>query len=181
MTALAPLLLVFLSAAGQAGAQTAGDASFGWAAFEPGSYVRLQIKTVTSYGIQANSSSITVRQTLLSKGKDTARLSEAVTGEDGETRTRRIEVPLSASALFAGEKNPRAGKETIKVMGEPLPCFTVQFRGKVSGKKGTTKLWLSSEIPGGVARNFFIADGEDQLISIVEVLSYEAIRPPAGN
>lgn len=150
--------------------------SFGWVDFAPGSYVRLQVKTVSSSGLRAESSTITVRQTLISKDGETVTLEEEVTGANGETQKRRIPAPARTSAVFAGAKDRKPGSEVIKVAGMQVDCFTVEFRKKVMNKNAATKVWLSKEIPGGVARSFTITEGDDPLISIIEVLSFEAIR-----
>ena len=171
-----PCCAGFSAVSAPGGAPPADEATFGWAKFEAGSYVRFQIKTISSYGLRADSNIVTVLQTLVSKADGLAQIDEDVTDEQGETKSKRIKSPLSASALFAGSKNRRPSRETIKVAGNPLDCFTVEFPTTIGGKKATAKVWLAEEIPGGVARSFTIAKGDDALISIIEVLSFEGIR-----
>ena len=151
-------------------------ADYGWRDFSPGAFVRLKIKTISSYGLAARNSEVETTRTLIKKTNKGAEIEEVVVENGRQVEKKRLIVPLLVAADFIHAKQKRIEQEVVKVMDFELPCVTVEYHTKYNGKKARRKLWLSPEIPGGIAKSFLITEGDEQTVRIGEVDFYDAFR-----
>ena len=63
-------------------------------------------------------------------------------------------------------------EETIEVLGRPLPCRRIERLADVGGRKLRMTVWLSDQVPGGMARSELGFDGVSSQRTITTVVSF---------
>jgi len=119
----------------------------GWSSFKPGSSVTF--KVVLNRAFDGGSQKVTLKSI-----NETEAVLEAEIIKDGAVMGKPFErkVPAKVPATMAG-KLLNSGEEEIEVGGKKLACTWKEIEKTLaSGKTGTSKIWISSEIPGMAAR-----------------------------
>jgi hypothetical protein len=135
----------------------------GWIGFKPGSSVTY---TSSRNGTPTEGS----QKTTLKSITDTEAVLEMEIVRNGATLGKPFErkVPAKAPAERAG-KVLRSGEEEIEVGGKKLTCTWKEMEKTLpSGKTGTSKVWISEEIPGRAARIEMTGDTGKAVMSASE-------------
>jgi hypothetical protein len=133
-----------------------------WASCAAGSWVTTK-SDMTLNGVRSVSD---ITKTLKEVGKDFLMIEETHTINTGgtlvlgePTKTKILaRVPIS----WAPEKITREGSEEIEIDGKKLVC-----RWEQRGSEPFSRIWLSDEIPGGIAKSVFTVNGVPTISRVV--------------
>jgi hypothetical protein len=133
-----------------------------WACCAVGSWVTTKME-MTLNGVHSESE---VTKTLMEVGKDSLIIEEThniSTGGTlilGEPSKTKILARISISA--APEKVNREGSEGIELDGKKIIC-----RWEQRGSEPYSRIWLSNEIPGGIAKSVLTEKGVPTISQVV--------------
>lgn len=125
-----------------------------WKDCRPGSWVTLTGESTAGAATQK----LETTQTLLSLTPDTAVVEESQKPEGGKAVTAKREIKAADEKPDTIESE---GDETITVGRQKLACHWIVLlpKGRSDGVKA--RLWLTREIPGGIARLEMLKAGQD--------------------
>ncbi|MDJ0973952.1 MAG: hypothetical protein QNJ98_05795 [Planctomycetota bacterium] len=160
----AALLLAITPAATEAGEKIENPEYASWKAFKAGTKITMRTTTTAA----TVSTKLETTTTLKSKGKDKLVLStQTVTFVDipgqGE---KRIESPAQDREVPAQLEMPnmpegvpgtpkpevKEGEETLKILGKSYKCKWIETKIKLGETTTTSKVWSSTEVPGGMVK-----------------------------
>lgn len=140
-----------------------------WARCQPGSWVKLRMK-IDQAG-QEILSEMTVKLMEVTKEKVVVERSGTATVGD-----RTVPVPADRDEVLAEKKQEKIedlGEKEITVAGKSLRCRLMKTVKEEGGVTRTARVWVSEEIPGGVAKLEVVPEGAEKPVVTGEALSWE--------
>ncbi|MBM3839177.1 MAG: hypothetical protein FJ398_14660 [Verrucomicrobia bacterium] len=187
-TKLGLLALTMLAVAG-CGKEAATPPKHPWASFKAGSYAKIRMTSAMNVAGKPINTTVEIKQTLVEL-KATSAVVEIETTVMGKTSTTRKDFPLSAASPLTGAPGdgvmpagvPAAdsgkvlnkGTETITIAGKPVSCKWTESAVAQGANSGTVKIYMSEQIPGGIAKMITKISGNVNTESTLEVIEFLA-------
>ena len=142
-----------------------------WKDCKPGSWIKVRMEM--TQGGQKMEMTITYTLTELTAEKALVE-QKGVMKAAGQERpmNRSEEIPAKKEKLAPFEKK---GEEEIEVAGKKLKCqiLLVSEQSGDGNAKVKTRMWLSKEIPGGMAKGDFTPEGAEKPAGTLTALEWE--------
>jgi hypothetical protein len=137
-----------------------------WSRWKVGAFVEMTTESdssgtkssvkMTTKLLEVTAEKVVLEHTMVSKMGD----QEFPMPPQRKDEPKTIEVPDVKAPEQKPEDKPKEGSETIEVAGKKVACKTVETTTEMSGMKTTAKIWLTKDIPGGLAKQTSKTEGK---------------------
>jgi len=143
----------------------------GWKDFKAGSWVKLKVETIED-GEKTLSEET---ETLVRAAADKIVVERKVVATLGGKPFTSTDQEEHASASDAILKVERGGEEQLEAGGKKLACRIVFVTRKGVDSTGEIrhKLWMSADVPGGVAKSESVSVRQNRLVTTAIALGWE--------
>ena len=152
-----------------------------WAKFKVGSFAKMVTTSATEVAGKKIETKTEMKQTLLELTADKA-VVEMETSMMGTKNSTKVEIPLTATATPPGLPadvklpegyKPQEGEEEVTVAGKTLKCKWYEYELEQGGNKTSTKVWISTDVPGFSVKSIVKMSGATNTEAKSELVEFE--------
>ncbi|MCW8133731.1 MAG: hypothetical protein KIS92_25520 [Planctomycetota bacterium] len=88
---------------------------------------------------------------------------------DVPAKLEKVNTPVQQTETKDAPK-PKEGTDTVTVSGNELKCKTVEVEYEAQGQKGTSKSWVSDDVPGMMVKS---ENKSAQMSMVMELVGFE--------
>lgn len=178
MKKLYAALFAMVLVAGVARAETIDNPEYqNWSKFKAGTWVTYKQTTDVAGNKSVSETTIKLSEVTGEKCVLETSVKMEVAGQKIEQPAMKRDVPAKVEKVNPvpqGEvkdpPKPKEGTDTVTVSGNELKCKTVEVEYEAQGQKGTSKSWVSDDVPGMMVKN---ENKSAQMSMVMELVGFE--------